>query len=114
MKCKKQPSLVCPIGNIGASACPMVAFSGFYESQEPPQLDDARGIVPPHSYGHQNGHQYGCILHLCFVCCHPGGRRGNTEQVVARWQHPVASGVSLDMLHQAMQHLLLQCLHMAI
>jgi hypothetical protein len=36
-----------------------------------------------------------CFL---FACC-PGGRWGNTEQVVTRWQHPVASGVALDMLH---------------
>ncbi len=36
-----------------------------------------------------------------FACC-PGGRWGNTEQVVAQWQHPVASGVALDMLHWAM------------
>jgi hypothetical protein len=35
MKCPKQPSLACPVGNIGASARPMVAFSGFYESHKP-------------------------------------------------------------------------------
>jgi hypothetical protein len=35
----------------------------------------------------------------CFVCCCPGGRWGDTERVVARWQRPVASGVALDMLH---------------
>ncbi len=29
-----------------------------------------------------------------FVCCCPGGRWGNMEQVVARWQWPVASGKS--------------------
>jgi len=38
----------------------------------------------------------------CWVDCHPGGRRGDTEQVVARWQRPVASGEALFMLHQAM------------
>ena len=36
------------------------------------------------------------------------------EQVVAQWQHPVASGVALDMLHQAMLHVSLQHLRMAI
>ena len=61
----------------------MVVFSGFYESHGPPPLGDAHGIVPSHRYGHQNGQQSGHILHLCFVCCHPGGRRGNTEGVVA-------------------------------
>ena len=85
MKCLKQPVLVCPIGIIGASACPMTAFSGFYESHEPLPSSDAWDIVLPHHNSHQNGHQSGYILHLCFVCCRPGagGRRGNTEQVVA-------------------------------
>ena len=38
IKCKNRPVLACPIGNIdiGASAHPMLAFSGFYESHEPP------------------------------------------------------------------------------
>jgi len=30
-----------------------------------------------------------------FACC-PGGRRGNAEQVVAQWQLPGASSVSLN------------------
>ena len=29
MKSKKQPALACPFDNIGASACPVVVFSGF-------------------------------------------------------------------------------------
>ena len=45
MKCKNQPALVCPIGNIRASARPMAAFSGFYESHEPPPLSNVRGIT---------------------------------------------------------------------
>ena len=73
-------------------ACPMAAFSGFYESPGPPPLGDVRGIVPPHCNDHQNGHQSGYIIHRCFICCRPGGRRGNTERVVAQWQRPVASG----------------------
>ena len=42
----------------------MVAFSGFYESHEPSPSGDARGIVPPHRGGHQNGQQVGtfCII----------------------------------------------------
>jgi hypothetical protein len=82
----------------------MAAFSGFYESPGPPPLGDAHGIVPPHRDGHQNGHQSGYILHLCIVCCLPGGRRGDTERVVARWRRPVASRVALDMLHWEMPH----------
>jgi hypothetical protein len=31
-----------------------------------------------------------------------GGRRGNTAQALARWQHPVASSEALDVLHWAM------------
>ena len=62
----------------------------------------ARGIVPPHRDGHQNGHQEsGYISHCCccFVCYCPGGCRSDTEQVVARWWRPVASSAALDMLH---------------
>ena len=114
MKSTKQPALVCPIDAIGASARPMAVFSGFYESPEPPPSGDARGIVLPHCDDHRNGHQSGYIIHRCFVCCRPGGRRGNTERVVARCRHPVASGVALDMLHQAMPHVALQRLTMAI
>jgi hypothetical protein len=62
----------------------MAALSGFYESHEPPSSGDVRSIVPLHRDGHQNGHKSVYILHLCFVCCHPGGRWGDTEQVVAR------------------------------
>jgi hypothetical protein len=43
----------------------------------------------------------------CLFACCPGGRRGNTEQVVAQWRCPVASGVALDMPHQAMPSVLL-------
>ncbi len=92
----------------------MAAFSGFYESHKPPPLGDARDIIPPHRDGHQNGHQSEYILHRCFVCCRPGGRRGNTEREVARWRRPVASGVALDMMHRAMPHVSLQRFRMAI
>ena len=81
----------------------MVTFSGFYESHEPPPSGDARGIVPAHRDGHRNGQQSGHILNLHFVCCHPGGRQGDTERVVARWRRPVASGEALFMLHRTMR-----------
>jgi hypothetical protein len=92
----------------------MAAFSGFYESHEPPPLGDAHGIIPLHRDGYQNGHQSEYILHRCFVCCRPGGRQGDTERVVARWGRPVASGIALDMLHRVMPHVLLQSVTMAI
>ena len=75
MKCPKQPDLACPFCNIGASAHPMVAFSGFYESHEPPPSGDVRGIVPPHRHGHRNGQQSGYMLHRCFFCCYHGAAR---------------------------------------
>ena len=43
----------------------------------------------------------GHVAHPC-VDCVPGGRRGNTEQVVARWQSLVAFMKALDLLHRAM------------
>ena len=92
----------------------MAAFSGFYESPGPPPSGDARGIVTPHRDGHQNGHQSRYILHLCIVSCRPGGRRGDTERVVAQWRHPVASGVALDMLHWVMPHVSRQRLYLVI
>jgi hypothetical protein len=92
MKCKNQLALACPIG------C-------FYESHEPPPSGNGRGIVPPHCDGHRNGQQRGYILHCRFGdCCH-GGRRGNTERVVTRWQRPVASNVALDFVRRC-QYLL--------
>ena len=114
MKSKKQPALACLIDAIGARARLMVAFSGFYESHEPPPLGDGSGIVPAHRHGHRNDQQSGFILHRCFVDCRHGGRRGDTEQVVARWQRPVASDVAVDMLHWAMPHVPLQRLRTAI
>jgi len=92
----------------------MAAFSGFYESHEPPPSGDARGIVPAHCDGHRNSQQSGFILHRRTVCCHPGGRRGNTEQVVARWRRLVASIKALDLLHRAMHAVSHQHTAMAI
>jgi hypothetical protein len=45
----------------------MVAFSGFYESHEPPLSGDARGIVLPHHHGHRNGQQRGGGMLLIVV-----------------------------------------------
>jgi hypothetical protein len=56
----------------------------------------------------------GAFFHHCFVCCCPGSHWGNMEGVVAQWQHPVASGVALDMLHWAMQAALHPRIRMAI
>jgi hypothetical protein len=40
----------------------MVAFSGFYESHEPPPLGDVQGIAPLHRDGYQNGQQSGYMF----------------------------------------------------
>ncbi len=53
------------------------------------------------------------FLCYCVSCC-LGGLRGSTEQVVAQWWHPEASGVALDMLHWAIQAALQPCIYMAI
>jgi hypothetical protein len=42
-----------------------------------------------------------------------GAIRSKTEQVATQWQPPVASGVDLDMLHQAMHTALHPHFHMA-
>ncbi len=41
----------------------------------------------------------GVFVDCCFYAYCPGGRWGDTERVVARCRHPVASGVALDMPH---------------
>ena len=71
--------LACLIDAIRAGAHPVVAFSGFCESHEPPPLGDALSTVPTHHDGHRNGQQSGHILHQCFVDGHPGGCPGDTE-----------------------------------
>ena len=60
------------------------------------------GAPPRPSKWSASGH----ILHRCFVFCHPGGRRGNTEQVVARWWHLVALTKALDLRHWTMHAVL--------
>jgi hypothetical protein len=39
---------------------------------------------------------------------------GNTAQVLARWQHPVASSEALDVLHWAMHPASHHCIRMVI
>ena len=56
----------------------------------------------------------GVFVDCCLFACCPGGRWGNTEQVVAQWRHPVALGVALDMLHWAMRFILHRQTTMAI
>ncbi len=56
----------------------------------------------------------GVFVDCCLFACGPGGRWGNTGQVVARWRLPGASSVAQDFLHRAMPRSLLQCIRMAI
>jgi hypothetical protein len=62
----------------------------------------------------KTAHKVGVFIHCCLVECHPGIHWSDTEQVVARWQRPMASNMALDILHRAMPHELLQYLRMAI
>jgi hypothetical protein len=55
----------------------------------------------------------GVFVDCCLFACCSGGCWGNTEQVVARWQRPVASKVALDMPHWAMPSVLLRRIHKA-
>ena len=80
MKSKKRPALACPIDAIGASACPMVAFSGFCESHEPPPSGDVRGIVPAHC----------------------DDRLKLSERVLAQWWRLVAFMKATNLLRRAM------------
>jgi hypothetical protein len=58
--------------------------------------------------------QSGHISHLRFVCCRLGGRRGDTERVVARWRHLVAYMKALDLVHPLMNAILHRRTAMAI
>ncbi len=49
----------------------------------------------------------GVFVDCCLYACCPGGRWGNTGQVVARCRCPVASRVALDMPHWGMPSVLL-------
>jgi hypothetical protein len=45
---------------------------------------------------------------------HDGIRRGNTGRIIARWQHPVASRVALDLPYWKICSALYHLIHMAI
>ena len=55
----------------------------------------------------------GHVSHRC-VDCVPGGRRGDTEQVVARWWSLVAFIKALDLLNREMRSVLHRRTAMAI
>jgi len=61
-----------------------------------------------------NSQQSGFILHCRTVCCRPGGCRGNTERLVARWRRLLAYIIALDLLHRAMRTVSHHCTAMAI
>jgi hypothetical protein len=56
----------------------------------------------------------GVFVDCCLFACCPGGRWGDTEQVVAQCRCPVASGVALNIPHQAMPSVLLRRTAVAI
>ncbi len=53
----------------------MAAFSGFYESHEPPPSGDARSIVPLHRDGHRKASKEGkfCIIVVSIVAMEAAG-----------------------------------------
>ncbi len=50
----------------------------------------------------------GVFVDCCLYACCPGGRWGDTKQVVTQYRHQVASRVALDMPHQVMPSVLLR------
>ena len=56
----------------------------------------------------------GVFVDCCLFACCPGSRWGNTEQVVAQWPRPVASGIALDMPHWVILSVLLRRTAVAI
>jgi hypothetical protein len=65
---------------IGGIAHPMAAFSGFFESHEPPPSSDACSILPAHRDGHQKDSKIGvlCIIVLLIVVLAAARRQANT------------------------------------
>ncbi len=55
----------------------------------------------------------GHVAHRC-VDCVPGGRRGDTERVVARWRSLVAFMKALDLLNREMRSVFHRRIAMAI
>jgi hypothetical protein len=55
----------------------------------------------------------GVFVYCCLFACCSGNCWGNMEQVVAQWQHPVASKAALDMPHWVMPSVLLRRIHKA-
>jgi hypothetical protein len=71
---------------VGLSICywsyllsPILAASGFYQSPEPPPLENVSGIAPVHHHGHWNSQQILCIIHCSCFSYNPGGHWGNME-----------------------------------
>jgi hypothetical protein len=56
----------------------------------------------------------GVFVDCSLIACCPGGRWGDTQQVVAQWRRPVVSEVALDMLHWVMLSVLLRSTAVAI
>jgi hypothetical protein len=81
--------------------CYQIKCSPDGESYRPPPSGDALGIVLLYCDDHRNGQQSVYImLHHRFDDCFPGGRLGNTEQVVTRWRRLVASSEALGAMHR--------------
>jgi hypothetical protein len=46
--------------------------------------------------------KYGALFMVFFLACNPVVLRDDTEQILTRWRHPVASSEALDPLHRKM------------
>ncbi len=86
----------------------MVVFSGILESPKPSPSGNVCITYQRIAMAINLATFLESFVDCCLFACCPGGRWGNTEQVVARCWRPVASRVALDMLHQAMPSVLLR------
>ena len=87
---------MCLIDAIGASTRSIVAFCGFYESH----CAQYSTVAPP-----QPSKWSAKWVHFALLFCllyHLGGRRADTERVVARRRRLVSFMKALDLLHWAM------------
>ncbi len=98
-KHRKIPAYPCPIYAIGSNTHPMGSQVASSEALDLLHWAICAVLYRRTAATIKMASKAGPFFCRCFVCCCPGRRWGNTEQVVARWQRPVASGVALDMPH---------------
>jgi hypothetical protein len=96
MKKLKKVGFFCSIAYYHREYLPNASTSDFRRSPGPPLSANARGIVPAHHHGHQNGQQVWCFFCLFFLECDPVVRRDDMERILARWQRSINNYFNLS------------------